>query len=1377
LIGDSISIGYTLPTRALLDGKANVHRIPVNGGSTTTGLAQLDKWLGNGHWDVIHFNWGQHDLKYVSPQGGITGPENGSQLVPPSEYARNLRDIVTRLKQTDAQLIFATTTPIPNRKGGRVHGDAVKYNQVALKVMKDHAVAINDLYTFIKPILEGNQRHGDIHFTAKGSAVLAGKVAGSISKALADATALHPTGEFDKLPVWPKARPTEWINLDVRPPPDAAARGKRFAERNNAAGIRQLCTALNNAIEPNAPQLEDFRSLVAQGRYAEALDAYRSYFFAKLKNPHEFGGFRQNLTGYQLKSKKSWVLMKIDPEIIDLAMQGIYTSYAVVDKKKVEVRGTVGEPGQMAWVPYAIQLPDGATFGRQGNDHSFWKTAKGVSTRYEIDFYRAVNKFPLDFMPLQTRLLESYALTGNREHLNRSCQIIDDWAMNARRDIDACSVDIRSATELESERLRDVPGMLRVMLDERPRLAAEFDSATLARLMLHLLSDFIPYTIRAKRSELANWGIMGIGNALQFATLFQEFKSMTYVRRELWRLWNINFTQYFTLDGGAYEASDTGHGRIAVPRSRECMPYALLPSVAGPLERHRYTDLLRDRMRYVTVQMTPQARQHPRFDPSYSSHPKYEWLESKWTTFDSVSAMKELLWDSDAEVRNRMQTVMRNKGRIDTALPPAVRSELAPYTGMSFIRESWAKEAEYFQLSDYQGSCGTLAMRYVAHKSVVFGREAGRYDLAKKDATLVTANAIAVDKKPGNYFHGWPKTGGKTIYTAQPGRTVHGRRFHSSDHFDFTESLQSHPYYRPPEGVRKDSHVFNLYNVIPGLDNTPIADIKTSRTVFALRGEGVYFVATRIENGSGVDREYSQFFVLPTWVNGNSPDAVAKTIKDLRDANHQLIVQDEKRGFLATSNLNRDNVSLYLAANEPLIFANAIDNKGKHVELPAQLDIMDAALAKPGIRGQTGKAFAKAWTRQLVRPVSVRWNGKGNQVFQTVVASRAAADELARPLSGGLRDYTITRGAGAVIGSAVTTRIGTRAWFQSGPEEQNSLTAGPVGAKAEALLATTRDGVTRGVVIGAAQLTIAGKAYDLISADAEFALAPDGRFTSTPIRRPIDTVRISPQQTVFAGSVDISFDIPTQDRDDIDYHYTLDGSDPTLDSPRYLRPFTLDRTAMVKVRPVRKGQTTTPWNFPSNDAGKTITAIFSKTSHKPTKTATGLTQGLQVEYLEGDWPDLMMNVGSDLLPVISKGTASAPFVPAEVASIRQTDATYALRYSGYIDVPTTGIYVFHAPAHLFDVTMDAGYDLRLWVDDEEWFPEPGLHAQNTWSVALKSGLHDIRISFVDLRHKTFRSEYWLPWQEGQVWQGMPTIHVNGPGVPKQPIPQAWLRSR
>jgi len=43
LIGDSISVGYTLPVRKLLASKVNVPHIPMGGGNTAKGLRKLDE--------------------------------------------------------------------------------------------------------------------------------------------------------------------------------------------------------------------------------------------------------------------------------------------------------------------------------------------------------------------------------------------------------------------------------------------------------------------------------------------------------------------------------------------------------------------------------------------------------------------------------------------------------------------------------------------------------------------------------------------------------------------------------------------------------------------------------------------------------------------------------------------------------------------------------------------------------------------------------------------------------------------------------------------------------------------------------------------------------------------------------------------------------------------------------------------------------------------------------------------------------------------------------------------------------------------------------------------------------------------------------------
>lgn len=177
LVGDSISIGYTLPVRKLLAGEANVHRIPANGGPTTRGLEELTGWLGTGHWDVIHFNWGLHDLK-VS--------ESGEHVVPIAQYEANLAALVEKLQATGATLIWASTTPIPDGKLApkRQPGDEVAFNAAARRVMDSHGVAIDDLYAFAQPQLKKLQRSSNVHFTRPGSAVLARPVAEAIRAAL-----------------------------------------------------------------------------------------------------------------------------------------------------------------------------------------------------------------------------------------------------------------------------------------------------------------------------------------------------------------------------------------------------------------------------------------------------------------------------------------------------------------------------------------------------------------------------------------------------------------------------------------------------------------------------------------------------------------------------------------------------------------------------------------------------------------------------------------------------------------------------------------------------------------------------------------------------------------------------------------------------------------------------------------------------------------------------------------------------------------------------------------------------------------------------------------------------------------------------------------
>jgi len=177
LIGDSVSVAYTLPVRQRLAGVANVHRIPRNGGSTTVGLRFLEQWLGSAKWDVIHVNFGLHDAEMT--QSGVAATDLQT-------YARNVTAIISRLKSASSHVIWATTTPVPSDVDPATHrwADIAAYNKVATGIARREGVAVDDLYGTVLPQEAGLQRPRNVHFTTNGSDVLAGAVAASITAQL-----------------------------------------------------------------------------------------------------------------------------------------------------------------------------------------------------------------------------------------------------------------------------------------------------------------------------------------------------------------------------------------------------------------------------------------------------------------------------------------------------------------------------------------------------------------------------------------------------------------------------------------------------------------------------------------------------------------------------------------------------------------------------------------------------------------------------------------------------------------------------------------------------------------------------------------------------------------------------------------------------------------------------------------------------------------------------------------------------------------------------------------------------------------------------------------------------------------------------------------
>ena len=76
--------------------------------------------------------------------------------------------------------------------------------------------------------------------------------------------------------------PAEALRLDVPPPADAAERLAQFRHRTTGDGVRELGERFFSQMTLTLPGLEPVARLVQQQQYAEALDAYKHYFFTRL---------------------------------------------------------------------------------------------------------------------------------------------------------------------------------------------------------------------------------------------------------------------------------------------------------------------------------------------------------------------------------------------------------------------------------------------------------------------------------------------------------------------------------------------------------------------------------------------------------------------------------------------------------------------------------------------------------------------------------------------------------------------------------------------------------------------------------------------------------------------------------------------------------------------------------------------------------------------------------------------------------------------------------------------------------------------------------------------------------------------------------------
>jgi len=177
MIGDSILNGYLAAVEKALAGRATIDAwvTPTSQGDKQLPVL-LAGMLGAKKYAVVHFNLGLH------------GWQKGR--IPDGQFEPLTHQMVQAMKRAapDAKLIWATITPVtvkgdPEHLNPEIQPTIVEHNAMALKVMKEEGVAVDDLSALMLPNLK--LAAGDMfHWKTEGRDMQAKAVADAIAKAL-----------------------------------------------------------------------------------------------------------------------------------------------------------------------------------------------------------------------------------------------------------------------------------------------------------------------------------------------------------------------------------------------------------------------------------------------------------------------------------------------------------------------------------------------------------------------------------------------------------------------------------------------------------------------------------------------------------------------------------------------------------------------------------------------------------------------------------------------------------------------------------------------------------------------------------------------------------------------------------------------------------------------------------------------------------------------------------------------------------------------------------------------------------------------------------------------------------------------------------------
>ena len=1100
--------------------------------------------------------------------------------------------------------------------------------------------------------------------------------------------------------------------IQATDPEKSEERLSRFIRRNSPECIHELADELSKSIDLDAVGIaEGFTAYYRKGEYIEALDAYRDYVINKLRDPVQYG-----IPGM--------CVTRTDGKAFDRNLQ--FPSAVELMKNIVTVRNlkvNIGKPGTINWtfIPPGwehTELPPGKL--DTPDDH----TGDVAILPRSIAWHRKPSDFARHFRQPScfNALLNAYCETGEKAYLDKWSEYIDDWCMNQKADADASPYNILLYLPQEIERWDYFVGNIAYVASKRESFASDLPSSTIVRLLLRRLPEAVGASIRQLSYFDANWRWLIARRLITNGLLFREFRLSEIAIREGRRGEEISDVVCILPDGTDYELTPNYWGAYlewCTPDLYRLAKTGLLSWMTPEwIDDLQHSAWLRERA--ILGVLMPNGR-WPLIGP--------QDLRSQYNEYDRA-AVNEVIPDfmdqeDNAHILNRVfgDTIVARRGRLlgdGKDAPISYTAEWLPYGGFYFLRGGWDSDDHFaFMKSSGQvvGHGGPLGLWQNNNAASLYAH--GEELLFVHHETPLT-----VDGNQQNIRFGMPFSGHIGYLLPTPAQPIPANnRWHSSELLDFAEGLYEGPYGKPVEDLRS-----LLLGECPP---SQINDVSHLRQIIYLKKQGFWIVTDRLN--SEYEHDYDQLWLL------HIPEE--SSYGPIHGFTEDQIRLDQDRKSLCTEHPQGPNVSLYQFGTAPL-------DMRLRVAPPNAIGVESWTTSGRDPQYIERENYLFSFT---ISRINTSFRGSGNQAIVSLVYPER------------ITEVSEIREPNGVIGFNLSSKDGSSVIYRISSGRQDVLEHGDIRATGEAMLLVRSEGAIMGIALGCKQFFIDGKDTGM-SGDFEFAYEPPVLQTS-PIHTPIAPVQILPDISIFTDRLDIEMRCATPDEK---IHYTLDGEDPTLDSPEYKDTITITDTALVQARAFRKAEGNT---YTGIDFTQAARARFTKEILMEPEYPEDITNGLSYEYYEGEWQKLLL-----LLDTMK------PFKTGNVEhlmdiSAKEPNLFYAFIYKGWIEADRDGVYTFYSPEPVFDPSipnLDQGYYLSVRVGGKEWYPGTRRHSFGKWSVALKKGFYPFEVAYIDFREG--KEDIYFPNKEYEcVWQGdKPEISISGPGLEKQPIPSGML---